>query len=344
MKGRRGVWILAVILMMAGIFISSCYGKQLYDKGTYAIVMKSRGNWYNELASQGYRSVIEDAGKNCLTLYPDEATAQEQVRLIRNLIHEQVDAIAVAANDVDALAPALREAREKGISVITLDADAQADSRSIYIKPVDAEKLGRALVRSACGICGGSGQWCILSAGSRSANQNEWMYWMKKELEEAKYKDMRLVDIAFGEGVYDKAAKETERLLKNYPDVKVICSLSTEGIKAAADVVKKQGKEKTVKVIGLGLPSQMAEYIGDGEEDICPVMYIWDPVEMGKVAGFVSMGLWSGDIEEQPGKDILLDNGAAYRISTGYDGGLEIISGEPIRIDKDNIGYWETRL
>ena len=234
--------------------------------------------------------------------------------------------------------------REKGISVITLDADAQADSRSIYIKPVDAEKLGRALVRSACELCGGSGQWCILSAGSRSANQNEWMYWMKKELEEAGYKDMRLVDIAFGEGVYDKAAKETERLLKNYPDVKVICSLSTEGIKAAVDVVKKQGKEKTVKVIGLGLPSQMAEYIGDGEEDICPVMYIWDPVEMGKVAALVSMGLWSGDIEEQPGEDILLDNGRTYRIDTGYDGGLEIISGEPIRIDKDNIEYWETRL
>ena len=338
MKGRHGAWILAVILMMAGIFISSCYGTQLHDKGTYAIVMKSRDNWYNELASQGYRSVIEDAGKNCLTLYPEEATAQEQVRLIRNLIH------AVAANDVDALAPALREAREKGISVITLDADAQADSRSIYIKPVDAEKLGRALVRSACELCGGSGQWCILSAGSRSANQNEWMYWMKKELEEAKYKDMRLVDIAFGEGVYDKAAKETERLLKNYPDVKVICSLSTEGIKAAVDVVKKQGKEKTVKVIGLGLPSQMAEYIGDGEEDICPMMYIWDPVEMGKVAALVSMGLWSGDIEEQPGEDILLDNGRTYRIDTGYDGGLEIISGEPIRIDKDNIEYWETRL
>ena len=65
-----------MILMMAGIFISSCYGTQLHDKGTYAIVMKSRDNWYNELASQGYRSVIEDAGKNCLTLYPEEATAQ----------------------------------------------------------------------------------------------------------------------------------------------------------------------------------------------------------------------------------------------------------------------------
>ena len=343
MKGRHGVWILAVILIMAGIFISSCYGQQLHDKGTYAIVMKSRGNWYNELASQGYRSVIEDAGKNCLTLYPDEATAQEQVRLIRNLIHEQVDAIAVAANDVDALGPVLREAREKGISVITLDADAQADSRSIYIKPVDAEKLGRALVRSACGICGGSGQWCILSAGSRSANQNEWMYWMKKELEEAEYKDMRLVDIAFGEGVYDKAAKETERLLKNYPDVKVICSLSTEGIKAAADVVKARGQASEVKVIGLGLPDQMEEYVGSDPEDVCPVLYIWSPMDLGRVAGYVCLELSEGSIEDRADQELLL-GGRIYPVDYGQDGGLEVIAGEPIRVDAENIGYWKDQI
>lgn len=343
MKGRHGVWILAVILMMAGIFISSCYGKQLYDKGTYAIVMKSRGNWYNELASQGYRSVIEDAGKNCLTLYPDEATAQEQVRLIRNLIHEQVDAIAVAANDVDALGPVLKEAREKGISVITLDADARADSRSIYIKPVDAEKLGRALVRSACGICGGSGQWCILSAGSRSANQNEWMYWMKKELEEAEYKDMRLVDIAFGEGVYDKAAKETERLLKNYPDVKVICSLSTEGIKAAADVVKARGQASKVKVIGLGLPDQMEDYVGSDPEDVCPVLYIWNPMDLGRVAGYVCLELSEGRIEERGDQELLL-GGRTYPMDYGHDGGLEVIAGEPIKVDSENIGYWKDQI
>lgn len=343
MKGRHGVWILAVILMMAGIFISSCYGTQLHDKGTYAIVMKSRDNWYNELASQGYRSVIEDAGKNCLTLYPEEATAQEQVRLIRNLIHEQVDAIAVAANDMDALAPALREAREKGISVITLDADAQADSRSIYIKPVDAEKLGRALVRSACELCGGSGQWCILSAGSRSANQNEWMYWMKKELEEAKYKDMRLVDIAFGEGVYDKAAKETERLLKNYPDVKVICSLSTEGIKAAADVVKARGQASKVKVIGLGLPDQMEEYVGSDPEDICPVLYIWNPMDLGRVAGYVCLELSEGRIEERGDQELLL-GGRTYPMDYGHDGGLEVIAGEPIKVDSENIGYWKDQI
>lgn len=341
MRNRHRTWAAAGIFLIVGIFASACYGQKLHDKGSYAIVMKSRNNWYNELASRGYSKTIEDAGKHCITLYPDNATAQDQIRLIRNLIHEKVDGIAVAANDEYALAPVLKEAMDQGISVVTLDADTQADSRSIYIKPVDAQKLGQELVESVCSLCGGSGQWTILSAGSRSANQNEWLYWMKKELEEPRYKDLRLVDIAFGEGVYDKAAEETKRLLKNYPDMKVICCLSTEGIKAAADVVKEQGKAGNVKVIGLGLPEQMEEYIGNGEDDICPVIYIWDPSEMGEVAAYVSMGLWAGTIEERADQELKLGNGKTYKLDLGLDGGLELISGEPIRVDQENIEEWK---
>ncbi len=53
MKGRHSAWILAVILMMAGIFKFPVMGRS-FDKGTYAIIMKSRDNWYNELASEGF--------------------------------------------------------------------------------------------------------------------------------------------------------------------------------------------------------------------------------------------------------------------------------------------------
>lgn len=344
MKKIKRLWTAAAVLLLAGIAAGSCYGRKLQQKGSYAIVMKSRNNWYNELAGEGYRKVIEQAGESCITLYPDNATAQEQIRLIRGLIHEKTAAIAVAANDEYALAPVLKEAMDQGISVITLDADTQADSRGIYIKPVDAQKLGQELARSVCSLCGGSGQWTILSAGSRSANQNEWIWWMKKEMEEPRYKDLRLVDIAFGEGAYDKAAEETRRLLKNYPDMKVICSLSTEGIKAAADVVKEQGKEGKVRITGLGLPAQMALYIGDGEDAICPVMYIWDPAEMGEVAAYMSLELRSGAVEKQADREFNLGNGKTYSLDIGSDGGLELISGEPIRIDQANIEYWAGKL
>lgn len=329
--------------MMAGmLFLFSCQRGQ-FNRGKYAIIMKSKNNWYNELASEGFKQTVEDAGKSCIVLYPDHPSVQEQIHLIQNLIDEKVEAIAVAANDEYALTPVLTQAREKGISVITLDADVEAGSRSIYISPVDAKELGRELVMEVDRLCGNSGQWCILSAGSRSANQNEWIYMMKQELQNLKYSNLRLVDIAYGEGEYEKAAEKARLMLETYPDLKVMCCLSTEGIKAAADVVKERGQETDVKVIGLGLPDQMEAYVGRGPEDVCPVLFIWNPRELGRVAGYVCLELAEGRIEERADQELLL-GGMTYPMDYGQDGGLEVIAGEPIRVDSENIGYWKDQI
>ena len=145
MKGKNWAWIAGAVMMTGVLFLFSCQSSQ-FNRGKYAIIMKSRNNWYNELASEGFKQTVEDAGKNCIVLYPDHPSAQEQIHLIQNLIDEKVEAIAVAANDEYALTPVLTQAREKGISVITLDADVEAGSRSIYISPVDALELGKELV------------------------------------------------------------------------------------------------------------------------------------------------------------------------------------------------------
>ena len=329
--------------MMAGVlFLFSCQSSQ-FNRGKYAIIMKYKNNWYNELASEGFKQAVEDAGENCIVLYPDHPSAQEQIRLIQNLIDEKVEAIAVAANDEYALTPVLNLAREKGISVITLDADVEAGSRSIYISPVDARELGKELVREVDNICGHRGQWGILSAGSRSANQNEWIFMMKQELQNLKYRDLRLVDIAYGEGEYEKAAEKAEQMLDAYPDLRVMCCLSTEGIKAAADVVKERGRASEVKVIGLGLPDQMEAYVGSAAEDVCPVLYIWNPVDLGRVAGYVCLELAGGRIEERGDQELVL-GGVTYSMDYGRDGGLEVIAGEPIKVDSENIGYWKDQI
>ena len=307
MKGKNWAWIAGAVMMTGVLFLFSCQSSQ-FNRGKYAIIMKSRNNWYNELASEGFKQTVEDAGKNCIVLYPDHPSAQEQIHLIQNLIDEKVEAIAVAANDEYALTPVLTQAREKGISVITLDADVEAGSRSIYISPVDARELGKELVREVDRICGHSGQWGILSAGSRSANQNEWIYMMKQELQNLEYRD-----------------------------------LSTEGIKAAADVVKARGQASKVKVIGLGLPDQMEDYVGSDPEDICPVLYIWNPMDLGRVAGYVCLELSEGRIEERGDQELLL-GGRTYPMDYGHDGGLEVIAGEPIKVDSENIGYWKDQI
>ena len=108
-------------------------------------------------------------------------------------------------------------------------------------------------------------------------------------------------------------------------------------------MVKEQGKASEVKVIGLGLPDQMEGYVGSGPEDVCPLLYIWNPMDLGRVAGYVCLELSEGRIEERGDQELLL-GGRTYPMDYGQDGGLEVIAGEPIRVDSENIGYWKDQI
>ena len=108
-------------------------------------------------------------------------------------------------------------------------------------------------------------------------------------------------------------------------------------------MVRERGQASEVKVIGLGLPDQMEEYVGSDPEDVCPVLYIWSPMDLGRVAGYVCLELSEGRIEERGDQELLL-GGRTYPMDYGHDGGLEVIAGEPIKVDSENIGYWKDQI
>ena len=51
-----------------------------------------------------------------------------------------------------------------------------------------------------------------------------------------------------------------------------------------------------MKLTGLGLPSEMSEYIGDDDEHSCPYMFLWNPEDVGKLSAYTSIALVKGDI------------------------------------------------
>ena len=62
-------------------------------------------------------------------------------------------------------------------------------------------------------MIGGKGEIAILSATSQATNQNLWIDYMKKELTDPKYKDVKLVKVAYGDDLRDKSVSEAEGLL-----------------------------------------------------------------------------------------------------------------------------------
>lgn len=234
--------------------------------GTYAFVAKDVQNPYMQKVYDGFEKACKEIGAEPLYKGPEAATPEKQIEIINQLVAQNVAGIAIAANDADALQPALTEAMDAGIKVISLDSAVNKDSRQTHIQQADPEKIGRGLIQAAYEMVDGNGGIAVLSATAQATNQNLWIEWMKKELEEnpEKYANTPLVKVAYGDDDPTKSTSETQALLTD-SSIKVIIAPTTVGMLAAGKVL--QDKQSDVKLTGLGLPSEMAPFIEDGT---CP--------------------------------------------------------------------------
>ena len=267
----------------------------------HAFIFKNTGNPYGEKQMQGFADGIEEMGFEAITRAPDQPTAEAQIQIIEQLIAQRVNSISITGNDFDALQPALKKAMDQGIAVLSADSAVNPQSRITHINQADSEMIGRTLIQAAYEMSGGAGEIAILSATSQASNQNLWIEWMKKELEEnpGQYADLNLVRIAYGDDLRDKSVAETEALLQSFPDLKVIIAPTTVGIAAAGRVVTDRGLIGQIAVTGLGLPSEMAEYIENGS---CPYMFLWNPIDVGYLTAHAAAAASKGEAYRQPGR------------------------------------------
>jgi len=307
-------------------------------KKRFAIIFKNTGNPYGEKQMEGFKIAIEELGGEAILKAPDQPTAEAQIQMIEELISQKVDAIAIVGNDPDALQPALKKAMDAGIKVLSLDSAVNAQSRMVHVNQADPERIGRVQVQAITEMIGGNGEIAVLSATSQATNQNTWIEWMKKELEDPKYKDVKLVKVAYGDDLRDKSVSETEALLKSYPNLKGIIAPTTVGIAAAGKVLTDKGLKGKVQLTGLGLPSEMAEYIESG---VSPWMYLWNPVDVGYLAGYAADALVKGTITGKVGDKFKAGRlGEKEVIQDGE--GTQIMLGDPFKFDQSNIAEWKT--
>lgn len=306
-------------------------------KKRFAIVFKNTGNPYGEKQMEGFKNAIEELGHEAILKAPDQPTAEAQIQMIEELISQKVDSIAIVGNDPDALQPALKKAMDQGIKVLSLDSAVNSKSRMVHINQADPERIGRIQIEAISEMIGGKGQIAVLSATSQATNQNAWIEWMKKELEDPKYKDIELVKVAYGDDLRDKSVSETEALLKSYPDLKGIIAPTTVGIAAAGKVLTDKGLKDKVHLTGLGLPSEMAEYIESGVSDW---MYLWNPIDVGYLAGYTAEALVSGKITGKVGDKLTAGDLGEKEVVEDGDG-TQIMLGDPFKFDSSNIAEWK---
>lgn len=334
------VAILAVVLPVA-IFATgtSENGGAAAGPAKYAIVFKNTGNPYGDKQMGGFKTGIEEQGFQAILQAPAQPTAEAQIQIIESLISQKVASICIVGNDFDALQPVLLKAKAAGIKVFSLDSAVNPASRLTHVNQADSAKIGSTLVDAAYDMTGGAGDIAILSATSQASNQNLWIDYMKKDLQDPKYAQLNLVKIAYGDDLRDKSVSETEALLQSYPNLKCIIAPTTVGIAAAGKVLTDKGLGGKVFLTGLGLPSEMATYIESG---VCPYMFLWNPIDVGYLGAFTATALVKGTITGAAGEKFHAGRLGDYTITKAADGGTEILLGPPFKFDKTNIEDWKT--
>ncbi|WP_367319162.1 rhamnose ABC transporter substrate-binding protein [Streptomyces sp. HUAS ZL42] len=301
---------------------------------TVGFLPKQVNNPYFTSADKGGEAALKELGSNYKEVGPSSATdTSGQVSYVNTLTQQQVDAMAVSAQDPGALCTALKQAMSNGIKVVTYDSDTKADCRNAFVSQASAEDLGRTEVQLLAEQIGYKGEIAILSAAQTATNQNTWIDYMKKELEDPKYKDMKLVKIAYGDDDAQKSFQQTQGLLQQYPNLKGIISPTTVGIKAAAQYLSGSKYKGKVKLTGLGTPNDMRSYVKNGTVD---GFELWDPAKLGELAARAAVAMVSGQITGKEGETFTAGDMGSFTI--GKDGVISL--GKPTVFDAKNIDQY----
>lgn len=299
------------------------------DNVRIALVVKALGIGFFEAAAEGAEEAAEELG-NVEVIYtgPTDTTAEGQIEVINSLIAQQVDAIAVSANDTDALVPALKKAMQRGIKVISWDSGVAPEGRMLHLNPSSNALIGNMIIKLAADELPDGGQVALLSATTTSTNQNIWMEEMNKVMGD--YPGIEVVGTVYGDDLADKSYREATGLMQTYPDLDAIIAPTSVGIVAAARAVEDAGKVGQVNVTGLGLPSEMAGAIESGASKS---FAIWNPIDLGYSATMLAYQLATEQATAEPGAEIPMGRMGTLTLDDNNEGAMA----DPFVYDETNI-------
>lgn len=296
-----------------------------------AFLPKVINNPYFTTSDGGGEEAVTELGGEFTNVGPTDGAASSQVSFINTLTQQGVSAIAISANDPNAVCPAIEEAQAAGIAIVTYDSDTEC--RDVFVNQASAEGIAQVQVDLIAEQIGGAGEVAILSATPNATNQNAWIALMEEYLA-SDYPDIELVTIAYGNDDDQDSFTETQALLSSYPDLAGIISPTTVGISAAARYLSTSDAKGEVAVTGLGTPNQMREFVEDGT---VTAFALWNPADLGYLAGHAAAALATGEITGAEGDTFEAGRLGSYTVAA--DG--SVLLGDPFVFNADNIGDFD---
>jgi len=215
--------------------------------------------------------------------------ANKQISDIEDLVTRKVDALLVAPASDTALTPAVEQAIAAGIPVIVFNSNMQSDKVAARALPpyhewarLTADWLGKTM--------NGKGSVIALRGiAGLAAEADEWA-----GVEEAlkNYPDIKIICTEYADWAYDKAKTAVANCLANHPDVNGVLAIGDAMTWAAAETLKDQGYDVTqIPMIGIGGSNGFLKY---WQANQLNAYVIADPTDIGVTALKAAIDLLQG--------------------------------------------------
>lgn len=368
---------LATTMALAAPAAVSAAGNTSDVSGSHVFMFKSVGNAFGVIMYEGFSSYMEQVGENCTEKSPAETTVAAQVQLIDEAITQGCKSISISTNGDTGFDEVFAKAQEKGVPIVSVDSSASADYRVTHNNQASTEDIGAMQVRAAVlqvlGVAydpedatmektveaaladydGDEIRLGVLSAGIDTPVQNSWIAVMEQELQKDIYKGKVSPELnkKYGDDEATKSTTQAQAFLAEN-NVDAIISPTTVGIAAAGEVLTQAKSD--IKLTGLGLPSEMKNYMPATADDdefsfVCPYMMLWDVSHLGASTAAIQMAVQNDGFDGAEGSTVDMEAWGEYEAETftaedNGDGGTGVLTGQPYVFYKDNMAEWVDKL
>ena len=368
---------LATTMALAAPAAVSAAGDTSDVSGSHVFMFKSVCNAFGVIMYEGFSSYMEQVGENCTEKSPAETTVAAQVQLIDEAITQGCKSISISTNGDTGFDEVFGKAQEKGVPIVSVDSSASADYRVTHNNQASTEDIGAMQVRAAVlqvlGVAydpedatmektveaaladydGDEIRLGVLSAGIDTPVQNGWIAVMEKELQKDIYKGKVSPELnkKYGDDEATKSTTQAQAFLAEN-NVDAIISPTTVGIAAAGEVLTQAKSD--IKLTGLGLPSEMKNYMPATADDdefsfVCPYMMLWDVSHLGASTAAIQMAVQNDGFDGSEGSTVDMEAWGEYDAETftaedNGDGGTGVLTGQPYVFYKDNMAEWVDKL
>ncbi|MBQ1761785.1 MAG: substrate-binding domain-containing protein [Aquincola sp.] len=299
------------------------------DKPTIATVVKISGiPWFNRMETGVKEFAASTPTVNASQSGPATADAAQQLKIIDDLVARKVNALAVVPMDPAVIEGALKRAMDRGIVVVTHEADNQKNTQA-NIEAFDNAAYGTALNERLASCMGKQGKWTSFVGSLGSRTHLQWVDAGAKNA--AKYPGMQLVD-AKNESFDDanKTYEKAKEILRKHPDIKGFQSSAGNDVLGIGRAIEEAGLAGKVCLVGTGLPNPSAKLLDSGA---ITAIGFWDPKDAGLAMNKVAKLL----LEKKPltnGIDLGVKGYDKVTVTKGPGQGLLLVGNAMVIADK----------